>query len=117
MTEPTFGEVWWVNLEPAVGSEANKTRPSVVVSVPRFDGFSTRIVVPLTAWSERFQNQPNRVHLAPSATNGLDFESAADVLHTRSLSTTRFRFRAGEISQEDLERIADGLRMALGLAT
>jgi mRNA interferase MazF len=115
MTEPTLGEVWWVNLEPAVGSEANKTRPSVVVSVPRFDQFGTRIVVPLTTWSERFENQPNRVHLTPSAANGLDFDSAADVLHTRSLSIRRFRFRSGEITPEDLERIANGLRLALGL--
>ena len=25
------GEVWWVNLDPTVGTEINKTRPALVV--------------------------------------------------------------------------------------
>lgn len=26
------GEVWWVEFEPAIGSEITKTRPAVIVS-------------------------------------------------------------------------------------
>jgi mRNA interferase MazF len=43
------GEVWWVVLDPTVGSEIQKTRPCVVVSPNvMIPDLRTVIVVPLT---------------------------------------------------------------------
>ncbi len=66
------GEVWWVNLDPVVGTEINKTRPALVVSP---DDMNTRlprvIVAPLTSRGQplgcrpelEFQGKPARILL------------------------------------------------------
>ena len=46
------GDVWLVALDPAVGSEIQKTRPCVVVSPPEIhDHLRTAIVAPMTSGS------------------------------------------------------------------
>jgi mRNA interferase MazF len=45
----TRGSVWWVEFDPAVGSEIHKTRPAVIVSNDTANKFLARVVViPLT---------------------------------------------------------------------
>jgi len=45
----TRGSVWWVEFDPAVGSEIQKTRPAVIVSNDMANKFLARVVViPLT---------------------------------------------------------------------
>jgi len=44
------GEVWWVALDPTVGSEVRKTRPCLIVSPDiMISGLRTVIVAPLTS--------------------------------------------------------------------
>ena len=44
------GEVWWVEFDPAVGSEIRKTRPGVIVSNNSANrNLSRVIVVPLSS--------------------------------------------------------------------
>jgi len=46
----TRGSVWWVEFDPSVGSEINKTRPAVIVSNDIANQHLTRVVViPLTS--------------------------------------------------------------------
>ena len=48
------GEVWWVEFDPAVGSEIRKTRPGIIVSNNSANrNLSRVIVVPLTSNTER----------------------------------------------------------------
>jgi mRNA interferase MazF len=44
------GEVWWVEFDPAVGSEIRKTRPAVIVSNDAANRHLARVVVvPVTS--------------------------------------------------------------------
>lgn len=106
---PTRGEVWLVRLDPAVGSEIQKTRPAVVISSSRFDRVSLRLMVPLTSWQPRFARHPNKSMIRPTAQNGLDKDSAADALQTRSLSVERFVHKIGEVAPHDLKVILANL--------
>jgi mRNA interferase MazF len=47
---PRQGEVWWVRLDPVVGSEVAKTRPALVVSIDEINRAPARlcIVAPIT---------------------------------------------------------------------
>ena len=107
------GEIWWVNLDPTVGSEIKKIRPCLVLSSARLAHLPVRIVVPFTSWQQRFSNQLNRIFIPASASNGLDVDSAADVLQIRAAATERFGARLGVLSLIQLQEI--GVRVALVL--
>ena len=63
------GEIWLVNLDPAVGSEIKKARPCVVVSPAELnDHLRTVIVAPMTS---RGFAAPFRVPVAHAGTKGL----------------------------------------------
>jgi mRNA interferase MazF len=50
VSAPRQGEVWWVGLDPVVGSEVAKTRPALVVSIDEINRAPARlcIVAPIT---------------------------------------------------------------------
>ena len=48
------GEVFWVNLDPTIGSEIQKTRPAVIVSNNIQNKVSSRVVViPITSKTDK----------------------------------------------------------------
>jgi len=50
MTFPKRGQIYWVNLDPTVGSEIKKNRPAVIVSNDINNRFSSRVIVaPITS--------------------------------------------------------------------
>jgi len=105
---PERGEIWWVDFEPATGSEARTTRPSVVLSSNALAHLPIRLV-PLTTWQARFGPHPNKVRIAPDRANGLRNESGADVLLPRGVSTDRFGDRIGVVATPALDDIARAL--------
>lgn len=108
-SSPERGEIWWVNFEPATGSEARKTRPAVVLSSNALAHLPVRLVVPLTSWQARFAQHPNKIRIAADIENGLRNESGADVLLARGVSTDRFGDRIGLLSRSTLDDIARSL--------
>jgi mRNA interferase MazF len=50
VTPPHQGEVWWVGLDPVIGSETAKTRPALIVSIDEINRAAARlcIVAPIT---------------------------------------------------------------------
>ena len=63
------GEIWWVNLDPTVGSEIQKSRPCLVVSPAELnEHLRTVMVAPMT--SKGFP-APFRVPVTHAGTKGL----------------------------------------------
>ncbi len=54
-------DIFWVNLDPTMGSEINKTRPCVVISPNEMNqNIRTVIIAPLTTASKRY---PTRIEV------------------------------------------------------
>src|SRR5947208_13538558 len=107
---PCKGEIWLVNLDPTMGDEMRKFRPAVVMSRDALGTLALRVVVPVTAWQDRFRDCEWLVRIDPDAANGLDKPSAADTFQVRSLSVRRLARRLRHLSDRDAQRVADGLK-------
>ncbi len=103
------GEVWLINLDPAIGAEIRKTRPAVIVNDDAIGILPLKVIVPITDWKERYAVAPWMVKLEPSATNGLSKLSAADAFQVRSLSQERFVRCLGTLSPEMMTAIGRAL--------
>ncbi len=110
------GEIWLLNLDPAIGAEIKKTRPGVIVNDDAVGVLPLKVVVPVTQWKERYAVAPWMIRLEPDAENGLGKPSAADTFQVRSLSQTRFVQRLGKLSEETMQRISKGLAVVLAIS-
>ena len=103
------GEVWWVEFDPAVGSEIRKTRPGVVVSNNSANRNLDRvIVVPLTSNTDRIYPGEARVTVA-----GKESKAMADQIMTADKG--RLKSRIDVLSKADLLAVELALRVQLAL--
>jgi mRNA interferase MazF len=112
------GDVYWVDLEPAKGSEANKTRPAVIVSNDAANRAAERAgrgvvtVVPITSNIARVF--PFQVLL--TATDcGLAADSKAQAEQVRAIAADRLGRRIGQVPKSVLRQLDDALRIHLVL--
>ena len=106
---PERGEIWWVALYPAVGSEIRKTRPCVVISVGVLNARRrTVVVVPLS-------NSPKASQpiLIPITCDGRPCVAVTDQI--RAVAKERLRNRLGAITTEEMDSLEDGLRQIMQL--
>ncbi len=109
------GEVWEVNLDPAVGAEIKKKRPCVIVSRDALARLPLTIIVPLTEWDPRFESAPWHVPVEPDPASGLSKKSSADTFQVRSISQDRLVRRLGVLSAPIMQKIGEGLALSLAL--
>ncbi len=112
------GDIVTVNLDPAVGSEARKIRPAVVVSNDVADATAARLgrgvitVVPVTSNIARIY--PFQVLLLASQT-GLARDSKAQAEQVRSVAVERIGTRMGRLPAAVMRELDDALRVHLSL--
>ena len=103
------GEVWWVDFEPSVGGEIKKKRPAVIVSNDAANKFLNRVqVVPLTSKADRLYPSEALILL-----NGNESKAMADQLAT--VSKLRLFKRAGTLSEEDMLKVGEIIKIQLDL--
>ncbi len=107
------GEIWLINLDPTIGAEIQKTRPSVIVSSDAVGILPLKVIVPLTDWKDRYAIAPWMVKIEPDTLNGLDKTSAADTFQVRSVAVERFVRRQGQLDEALMAQVAEGLGVVL----
>lgn len=102
------GEVWFVALDPSVGSEQAKTRPCVVVQRDAANERArTTVVVPLT--DAAGQRTSVVKPLVRAGDGGLTKDSVALCHQVRAVDRLRFVRRTGALSRPALEAVGQGL--------
>ena len=103
------GEVWWVEFDPAVGSEIHKTRPAVIVSNDAANRNLTRVVVvPVTSNTGR--QYPGEALITVA---GQSSKAMADQIMAADQS--RLKTRLDMLSKADILAVEDAIKIHLAL--
>ena len=106
---PQRGEVWWVRLDPTVGSEIKKTRPCLVLTTNLVNQRRrTVVVIPLST-----SRQAAPPLLVPIDCAGRAVIAVVDQI--RAVAKERLQQRLGTISSQHLKAVEEGLRQILEL--
>ena len=103
------GEVWWVEFDPAVGSEIRKTRPAVIISNDSANRNLARVVVvPLTSNTER--QYPGEALVTIGGKPG---KVMADQI--MASDQARLKNQLGTLSKTDMLAVEDAILIHLGM--
>jgi mRNA interferase MazF len=103
------GDVWWVEFDPAIGSEIAKRRPAIIVSNDSANRNLNRVVVvPLTSTTSKVYPGEALVSIGKTQSKAMaDQIMAAD--------KSRLKDKLSAVSKGDLELVEDAIRVHLGL--
>ncbi|WP_010256256.1 type II toxin-antitoxin system PemK/MazF family toxin [Treponema primitia] len=107
----TRGSIWWVEFDPAVGSEIRKTRPAIIVSNNIANQHLSRVVVvPVTSNTSRVY--PGE---AIVTVNGTQNKAMSDQI--MSADKSRLKSKIGILSDVDILSLETALKEFLYLSS
>lgn len=105
----TRGEIYWVNLDPTVGSEAKKTRPGVIVSNDAQNRVGRRVIVaPLTFVVKKVYPFEILVSIKEK-------QSKVMLDQIRTVDCQILGEKMGKLNMEEIEALDKALKLVLGL--
>lgn len=103
------GEVWWVEFDPAGGTEIHKTHPAIIVSNDAANQHLARIVVvPLTSNSSR--QYPGEAFVTIG-----NQQSKAMADQIMACDKSRLKSQLGQISRVNMSAVEDAIRTHLAI--
>jgi mRNA interferase MazF len=104
---PRRGDVFWVKLDPARGTEIRKSRPAVIVSNDSCNKYGTRVIVlPITSNVESLYPGEAMIEIQGSPARGLGDQM-------RSLDKSRLGSRIGTLSPAELSAVEEAISITL----
>lgn len=112
---PLRGDIFWVNLDPTLGSEIRKKRPALIVSNNAANKrYHQIIVVPLTSQNPE-STEPFQVFISQEESS-LKKASKALVEQIRTISKLRLESWAGRVGEETMKKIESAVKVHLDLS-
>jgi mRNA interferase MazF len=106
---PKRGEVYWVSLDPTIGSEINKTRPALVVSSDDGNEDGKRVTVaPLTSTIKKIYPFEVKIKIGTK-------EGKVLLDQIRSVDKQRLSKKMSVLDYETMQLVNKALKIALAL--
>ena len=106
---PRRGDIYWVALDPTVGSEIRKTRPAVILSNDSCNRHGARVVVvPVTGNVDSLY--PGEASVSVKGKPG---RVLGDQI--RSIDKARLRARIARLTSDELRDVEEAIRITLDL--
>ena len=105
------GEIWFVRLDPAEGTETRKTRPCLVLQNDIGNQYSETITIAPFLTSG---NYPFIVNVTATSQNGLDKTRGLNLSKIRSVSRTRFNNSIGLMETKYWDEVERALLVQCG---
>ncbi len=105
------GEIYWAELNPALGREQNGKRPVLIVSGNAMNEHLGLVIV--CPFSSSKKDYPGSVFIPKSPGNGLEKDSEILTFQIRTLSGKRLGERLGRVSKEQLKKAIFALNEVL----
>lgn len=115
MSYPRRGDIYWVNLDPVVGSEIKKSRPCIIISPDAANQSGPLVIVaPIT------KTEGKRVYFhelpLPKGTANLPVDSKIKVFQLRCIDKMRLsKTRIGSLPEDLLASLNEKIRVVTGL--
>lgn len=114
MTNPRRGEIYWVELDPTVGSEISKTRPALIISNDVGNQYADRVIVAPILSGNTDKIYPFEV-LLPADEAGLGKASKVLLDQIRTVDKQRLHNKIGALSSERMEEVNLAIRRSLAV--
>ncbi len=107
---PKRGEIYWVNLDPAVGSETKKTRPALIVSNDSSNAASGIVIIaPITSKIKRIFSFEAKVDVNGTA-------SKIMLNQCRTVDKSRLGKKLTSVDEDVMKLVEDAIKVAFGLS-
>jgi mRNA interferase MazF len=104
------GEIYWVKLDPTIGTETKKTRPAIVISNDSQNRVGQRyIVAPITSAVKTVYPFEVKINI-----NGKPSKVMLDQI--RTIDHRRLGGKLGQVSQEELSQVERVIKLVLHIA-
>jgi len=114
VSPPRRGELYWVDLDPTIGSEIAKTRPAVIISNDIGNQYSARVIVAAVTSGGTGRVFPFEV-LVPAGEGGLDVTSKVLLDQIRSIDKRRLRRLIGALPPPRMGEVDQAIRLSLAI--